>query len=558
MGYDTAVIGGTLALDSFRRDFAIDQISSTERDTLQGNIVSTFQAGCFFGALLTFPLAEKIGRKRAVMLASLVFLVGGTLMTASSGHIGMIIGGRAIAGLGIGSVSLIVPVYIAETSPPSIRGRLVGIFEIASQGGGMCGFWINYAVDRTISDNTRTQWIIPLGLQLLPGVLLFVGIMFCPESPRWLARKDNWEAAGKVLSSIRTLPLDHPYIRNELAEIRQQVEERSTTKLTKKEAAKKLFAKGTRNRITIGLLLMACQNLTGVNIITYYSPRIFETLGIQGTSTKLFATGFYGIAKTLGMIVFSLYLVEKVGRRNGLIYGAFIGSLPMWYIGGYVMKADPTAAAADGVVSQNGWGYLAMVCVYLYGFIYCATWQGITWVYCSEIFPLDIRMLCVAITTADQWLWSFIISRTTPYMITSLGYGTYMFFGTLMVIMGFWAFFFIPETKGQSTVTPRLLTENHLTNLASQASHSRIWTIYSCNPCIILLGTKSLARERHKPLAERPVHHGIQSWTRKTSVVLKWKAIARVETEKMSHVISLERTFSKTQSPLILISYIST
>jgi hypothetical protein len=98
------------------------------------------------------------------------------------------------------------------------------------------------------------------------------------------------------------------------------------------------------------------------------------------------------------MVVFSVYLVEKVGRRNGLIYGAFIGSLPMWYIGGYVMKADPATAAAAGQVSQSGAGYFAMVCVYLYGFIYCMTWQGITWVYCSEIFPYDIRLLCVAIT----------------------------------------------------------------------------------------------------------------------------------------------------------------
>lgn len=121
----------------------------------------------------------------------------------------------------------------------------------------------------------------------------------------------------------------------------------------------------------------------------------------------------------------------------------------MWYIGGYVMRANPASNNAEGAVSQDAWGYLAMVCVYLYGFIYCATWQGITWVYCSEIFPLDIRMLCVAITTADQWLWSFIISRTTPYMITSLGYGTYMLFGSLMIVMGCWAFFFIPETKGR-------------------------------------------------------------------------------------------------------------
>lgn len=262
-----------MALDSFRRDFGLAGVTKTARDTLQGNIVSTFQAGCFFGALITFPLAEKIGRKKAIMYSAAVFCVGGTLMTAAHGKIAMLIAGRAVAGLGIGAVSLIVPVYIAETSPPSIRGRLVGIFEIASQGGGMCGFWINYAVDRTISKNTQTQWIVPLGLQLLPGLLLLAGITLCPESPRWLARKDRWEDAQKVLVDIRTLPANHDYIQAELADIRQQVEERSKLRMSKTQMAKKLFEKGTRNRIAIGLALMACQNMTGVNIITYYSPR---------------------------------------------------------------------------------------------------------------------------------------------------------------------------------------------------------------------------------------------------------------------------------------------
>jgi MFS family permease len=152
VGYDTAVIGGTMALDSFRRDFGTNNIPQNQRDTIQGNIVSTFQvsnphalletrsdltqAGCFFGALFAFPFAEKIGRKKTMIIASSVFLIGGTLMTAAHGKLNMIYAGRAIAGLGIGASSMTVPVYIAEIAPPSVRGRLIGIFEIASQGGG--------------------------------------------------------------------------------------------------------------------------------------------------------------------------------------------------------------------------------------------------------------------------------------------------------------------------------------------------------------------------------------------------------------------------------------
>lgn len=143
-----------MALDSFRADFGLDDLEVTARDTIQGNIVSTFQAGCFFGALLTFPLAEKFGRRKTILLAALVFLLGGTLMTAARGDLNLIYAGRAIAGLGIGASSMTVPVYISETAPPSIRGRLVGIFEIASQGGGMLGFWI---VSRLPSTHPRDR-----------------------------------------------------------------------------------------------------------------------------------------------------------------------------------------------------------------------------------------------------------------------------------------------------------------------------------------------------------------------------------------------------------------
>lgn len=140
--------------------------------------------------------------------------------------------------------------------------RLVGSYTDTDS------FWINYAVDRTISDRTQNQWVVPLGLQLLPGLLLFVGILTCPESPRWLARKDRWEDAQKVLINIRKLSPDHEYIQAELADIRRQIEERSTLRMSKKDMFKKLFQHGTRNRVAIGLLLMACQNLTGVNIIS--------------------------------------------------------------------------------------------------------------------------------------------------------------------------------------------------------------------------------------------------------------------------------------------------
>ena len=177
------------------------------------------------------------------------------------------------------------------------------------------------------------------------------------------------------------------------------------------------------------------------------------------------------------MITFTFVVVERVGRRKGLIWGAALGCIPMWYIGGYVMRADPAGAALRGAVNRDGWGYLAMVCVYVNAFIICATWQGITWTYASEIFPLDIRMLCVSLTTADTWLGSFIIARSTPYMISDLGYGAYFFFSSILVAMGIWSFFFVPETKGIS------LEEMDI--LFSKPVHQAVWAQLRGKPIVV-------------------------------------------------------------------------
>lgn len=342
----------------------------------------------------------------------------------------------------------------------------------------------SYACDQTISDDRPAQWIVPTAFQLFPVVCLAFGIFCCPESPRWLARGDRFDEAEKVLVYLRNLPAEHEYIRNEMREIRQQVEERSTLRLSKKEQVAKLWAPGTRNRVGVGAFLMFLQSFTGVNIMTYYSPRIFETLGVTGTDTKLFSTGLYGIAKTLGMILFTLWVIEGVGRRGALIWGAFLGSLPLWYVGGFCLVADPQSTAVAGVVQQSGAGYFAMVCIYLNAFIICATWQGTTWTYAAEIFPLDIRMMCVALTTASTWVGSFVVARATPFMISDLQYGTFFMFGAFIVAMGIWAFFCVPETKGKSPSdlrNPKSLTKSagisleQMDLLFSKPTHITVW-----------------------------------------------------------------------------------
>ncbi len=141
-----------------------------------------------------------------------------------------------------------------------------------------------------------------------------------------------------------------------------------------------------------------------------------------------------------------VWILDRVGRRKLLIVGGVGASLAMFYIGAFVAVAKPSATS----VNISAGGYVAIVMIYVFVVFYCASWNGIVWIYCSEIFPLRIRTLCCALTSAMQWLFQFVIARSTPYMVSNIGYGTYLFFGSCTILMTIWAYFCVPETKGRT------------------------------------------------------------------------------------------------------------
>jgi MFS family permease len=170
-------------------------------------------------------------------------------------------------GLGVGSSSLIVPVYISECSPPAIRGRLIGLFEIVLQLSQIIGFWVNYGVNQNISGERDSQWRIPFGLQFIPGTLLVILMSRQPESPRWLARKSRFSDTRKVLAKLRRLPEDHEYLNWEVNAIRQQIEAEDAPSLMAK--LREIFTTNVRKRLLIAMALMMLQNLSGINALNY-------------------------------------------------------------------------------------------------------------------------------------------------------------------------------------------------------------------------------------------------------------------------------------------------
>ncbi|KAI0552349.1 general substrate transporter [Xylaria curta] len=443
-GYDSAFIGGTLSLPSFKRAFGLVDKSKIELASLSSNIVSTFQAGAFFGCMIGFISAERFGRKPVLLGSAVVFIIGVILQIL--GLLGAFYGGRALTGLAIGASSTIIPVYIAECSPALIRGRLVGIFEIMLQTALVFGFWVNYGVAINIPDETDKQWRIPVSVQFIPaGLLLLTMPFFCIESPRWLLAKGHSQKGRRALAYIRHLPEDHEYIDKELFEIQVSLNhELETTGGSRFFQLKEILAPGVRWRVGMGVLLMLFQNLTGSNALNYYSPTVLRSIGYTGNSVALLATGVYGIVKMVTTLIFMVFFVDRFGRRPALLIGAIGAMFATFYLGVYTHLSGSFYRTPP----QDAGSRTALAVIYIYAIFYGFSWNGIPWIFASEVLPNRVRTLGNMCAVCAQWLGQFIVVYSLPYMIETITYGTFLFYGGSTVIALIFAFLFIPETKG--------------------------------------------------------------------------------------------------------------
>ncbi|KAH7261610.1 general substrate transporter [Fusarium tricinctum] len=467
IGYDSAFIGTTIALPSFQAEFDFESYTPEALALLKANIVSVYQAGAFFGSLFAYVTSYYIGRRYTLIAFSFVFMLGAGLMLGANAErgLGLIIGGRVLAGIGVGACSNMVPIYCSELSPPAIRGRLVGIYELGWQIGGLVGFWINYGLAETMAPSHK-QWIIPFAVQLIPAGLLLFGAFWIKESPRWLFSKGRREEAMKNLCWLRQLSPEDLYMVEEVSYMDQELDRYN------REVGpgfwKPFSALKSRNiqwRFFLGGMMFLWQNGSGINAINYYSPTVFKSIGIQGTNTSFLTTGIFGVVKTSITIIFILFLIETVGRRKLLIIGSVGGSLCMWFIGAYIKVANPAAkiaaaeAAGAAAPSMSSGGIAAVFFFYLWTVFYSPTWNPIPWVLNSEMFDEKSRSLGQASAAANNWFWNFIVSRFTPQMFIKMGYGVYFFFASLMIMSATFVFFFIPETKGLPLDTMNRLFE---------------------------------------------------------------------------------------------------
>ncbi|KAG9664497.1 general substrate transporter, partial [Aureobasidium melanogenum] len=378
-GVDSGIIGGVLTLPAFKTKYGLDALSTIQRADLQANIVSTLQCGCFAGALIASYVADRLGRRMALLIAAVVVTIGCVFQAAADGHIALMYVGRLIAGFGVGKASMVTPLYISENAPRAIRGGLTGIYQLFIATGTMLAFWMELREMQEQLDHERA----------LIGGASFMDLM-----------KEMW-----------TIP-------------------------------------GNRKRAIITIWLMITQQMTGTNAINYYSPQIFQNLGLSSTDAGLFATGIYGVVKMTLCACFLLFAADSLGRRRSLLWTSIAMGCAMLYVGLYV-RIKPPVKGAD----IPGAGYMALICIYLFaGFFQCG-WGPVPWIYVSEIPTARLRGVNVALGAATQWLFNLVVARAVPNMLATMGkagYGTFLFFAAACFLSFFFAWFFIPETKGLS------------------------------------------------------------------------------------------------------------
>ncbi|KAI4651561.1 hypothetical protein J4E85_011453 [Alternaria conjuncta] len=440
-GYDTGTIGGILGMHHWRQLFSTGYINkkdnmldvTAEQTSL---IVSILSAGTFFGALTAAPTADFLGRRLGLVVSNIVFCVGVILQTVATA-IPMFVAGRFFAGYGVGMISATIPLYQSETAPKWIRGTIVGCYQLAIT----IGLLLAAIVNNSTKDRTDTgSYRIPIAVQFAWAIILFTGCIWLPETPRWFIKKGRPEKAAKSLSTLRRLNVDDPALVEELAEITANHEyEMSLGKATYLDC----FRGNLGKRLFTGCALQSLQQLTGVNFIFYYGTSFFQNSGISNPFVVTMITSCVNVASTFP----GLYLVEKWGRRNLLLFGA-VGMAVCQFI----VAITGTVAGIDNQAAQQA--LIAFVCIYI--FFFACSWGPVAWVVTGEIFPLKVRAKSLSMTTASNWLLNFAIGYATPYMVNdgpgnaNMGAKVFFVWGGCCFICIFFVWAMIYETKGLS------------------------------------------------------------------------------------------------------------
>lgn len=374
----------------------------------------------------------------------------GSIIVSASQNIGMLVVGRFINGLSVGIASAQVPVYISELAPPSKRGRLVGAQQWAITWGILIMFYISYGSSFI---QGVASFRLPWALQMIPAILLFIGLCFTPESPRWLARKDRWEECHAVLTLVHGKgDANSPFVTRELQDIKDVCEfERKNADVSYLE----LFKPHMIWRTHIGVFTQIWSQLTGMNVMMLYITYVFAMTGLKGNNLLVSSSIQYVI--NVLMTVPALLYVDRWGRRPTLMAGA-TGMMTFMFANAGLMASYGHYAGPKGVnnTPEASWAIsgppakAVIACTYLFVACYAPTWGPVSWLYPPELFPLRLRGKAVALSTASNWIFNFSLSYFVPPAFVNIQWKVYLIFGIFNLVMLLHVFFVFPETAGKT------------------------------------------------------------------------------------------------------------
>ncbi|TCV96925.1 sugar porter family MFS transporter [Biostraticola tofi] len=414
-GLDIGVIAGALP-------FLADEFQITSHQ--QEWVVSSMMFGAAVGAVGAGWMSFRLGRKYSLLIGAILFVVG-SLCSAFAPNVELLIIARVLLGLAVGIASYTAPLYLSEIAPEKIRGSMISMYQLMIT----IGILAAYLSDTAFSYTGSWRWM--LGIITIPAVLLFVGVLFLPRSPRWLAARGRYHEAEKVLNMLRG---GSEQAKTELDEIRES--------LKIKQSGWALFKSNGnfRRAVWLGVLLQVMQQFTGMNVIMYYAPKIFGMAGFSSTTDQMWGTVIVGLVNVLATFI-AIGLVDRWGRKPTLKLGFLVMAVGMGVLGALLHLGIETDAMKYFAI--------AMLMMFIVGFAMSA--GPLIWVLCSEIQPLKGRDFGITVSTATNWIANMIVGATFLTMLDTLGNAnTFWVYGALNILFIILTFMLIPETKNIS------------------------------------------------------------------------------------------------------------
>jgi SP family galactose:H+ symporter-like MFS transporter len=412
-GYDTGVISGAILF--IEKDYALSNI-------LVGIVVSAVLIGAVIGAAIAGYLADLVGRRKMILVAAVVFILG-AIGTAFTSDVLLLIAGRIVVGLAIGIASMTAPLYISEVAPAKVRGSLVSLNQLAIT----IGIVVSYLVDYALAP--IQGWRYMLGLAAIPAIILALGMIPLPDTPRWLVNHSEPNKARMVLKRIR----GNEDVEKELGEIQKGLKEQ-------KEGRAELLNPLVKPALIIGVALAIFQQVTGINTVIYYAPKIFQFAGVSSSSAAIFSTLLVGVVNVAFTVV-AIFLLDRVGRRPLLLMGlaGMVSSLALLGFSFYLSSLFALQ------------GPLATVGLMVYVASFAIGLGPVFWLLISEIYPLRVRGLAMSLASEANWGSNLIIALTFLTLIQLLGRsGTFWLYAVVGIFAWIFCYKLVPETKGHT------------------------------------------------------------------------------------------------------------